>query len=320
MDNNVQVAVNQSRKIVHKKKLMSRIFANRYLYLLFLPTFLIMLVFAYFPMYGIVIAFKDYDYSKGLLLSPWTTMNGMQHFYDLLSDSHFLTAFSNTIIISLQRLVFEFPVPIILALLLNEIRAKHYKRFTQTVLTIPHFLSWVIVYGIFFNILSDQGVLNQLLSLMGLSKVYLLSQTSTIRGLLYVTSNWKEAGWSAIIYLAAISGVDPQLYEAAIVDGAKRWQCCKYITLPAVVSVIGVMFILALASIMNAGFDQIFNMYNPTTYCKIDIIDTLVYREAFLNSGFSASAAIGLFESVINLALMLLGNFIVKKTTGSGIY
>lgn len=302
-------------------RLLKQIVANRYLYLLFLPAAVLLLLFCYFPMYGVIIAFKDYDYGKGIVFSPWTTMHGFQHFYDLLSNSDFITAFRNTIIISFQRLIFEFPVSIILALLINEIRTKHYKRTVQTVLTIPHFMSWVVVYGIFFSLLSDQGVLNQVIASLGFSKVYLLQQTDTIRGLLYITSNWKEMGWGTIIYLAAITGVDQELYEAAVVDGAKRRHCVLYITLPAIISVIGVMFILALANIMNAGFDQIFNMYNAATFSKIDIIDTYVYRRTFVTGcDYPSSAAIGLFKNIINLVLLLGGNTVVKKLTGAGIY
>lgn len=321
MTNDLELADKKMLHAKERKKLLNKIIANRYLYLLYLPGAIALLVFEYFPLYGIIIAFKDFNYSLGIVRSPWASMYGMKHFYDLLSDTGFINSFKNTLVISLQRLAFEFPVPIILALLINEVRIKSYKSLVQTIFTLPHFMSWVVVYGIFFNLLSDQGVINELLASIGFARTHLLTQVSTFRGLLYATSNWKEAGWGTIIYLAAISGVDPQLYEAAVVDGAKRKHLMLYITLPTILSVVGIMFILSLSSIMSAGFDQIFNMYNAAVYSKADIIDTYVYRRTFVSGAdFASGAAIGLFKSVINFFLLVTGNFIVKKVSGSGIY
>lgn len=304
-----------------KQSLWNMICYYKFFYILFLPAFILYFVFSYVPMYGIILAFKKLDFSKGIMGSPWATMNGMQNFYDLVSNMYFKKAFANTLIISLQRLVFEFPVPIILALLINEIRKAKFKKFAQTILTFPHFLSWVVVTGIFFNLLSDAGLANSILVACGLDKQGILTEASSFRALLYFTSNWKEAGWGTIIYLAAISGVNGELYEAAIVDGAKRLDLMRYITWPAIRSVIGVMFILALSSMMSAGFDQIFNMYNAAVFEKVDIIDTFVYRRTFIEGAdFASSTAIGLFKSVINFILLFLGNSIVKKLTGKAIY
>lgn len=304
-----------------KNMLWKRILASKYFYLMFLPAFLLFLVFSYYPMYGIQLAFKDLNFSKGITASPWAAMNGLEHFYDLLTDAVFKKAFINTLVISLQRLLFEFPVPIVLALLINEIRNTGARRMVQTVLTFPHFLSWVVVTGIFFNLLSDGGVLNELIVLLGGEKVHLLTEKSTFRALLYFTSNWKEAGWGTIIYLAAISGISVELYEAAIVDGAKRFQLVRYITWPAMRSVIGIMLTLSIANIMNAGFDQIFNLYNAAVYDVADIIDTFVYRRTFITGlDFASSTAIGLFKSVINFIMLFTGNLVVLKTTGKGIY
>lgn len=304
-----------------KKNVWQRIKDERYFYFMFLPAFILFVIFSYYPLYGIQLAFKDLVFKKGITGSPWTSMHGMKHFYDLLTDMEFKRAFSNTLIISIQRLIFQFPVPIILALLLNEIRNMKFKRTVQTVLTFPHFLSWVVVTGIFFQILSDQGVLNETIAALGGTKIHLLSEASTFRGLLYVTANWKEAGWGTIIYLAAISGVSVELYEAAIVDGAKRFQLMKYITWPAIKSVIGIMFILSIASLMSAGFDQIFNMYNPAVQDKVDIIDTFIYRRTFITGlDFASSTAIGLFTNVINFIMLFAGNAVVKRLTGKGIY
>ena len=288
---------------------------------MFLPAFIMYILFTYIPIYGIQLAFKDLNFAKGITGSPWTSMHGFKHFHDLMSNSEFIKAFGNTLVISLQRIVIQFPVPIVLALLINEIREKRFRRIVQTVFTFPHFLSWVVVTGIFFNLLSDAGVLNEIIVALGGQKVHLLTQSSTFRGLLYATDIWKEAGWGTIIYLAAISGINSELYEAAIVDGAKRFQLTRYITWPAIVSVIGVMLVLALSNIMNAGFDQIFNMYNAAVYDKVDIIDTFIYRRTFVTGlDFASSTAIGLFKSVINFIMLYAGNIIVRKATGKGIY
>lgn len=305
----------------NKRRLWKQICYYKYFYFLFLPALVLYIIFSYIPMYGAVLAFKDLNFTKGILRSPWTDMHGMKHFYELLSDMEFKKAFSNTLIISLQRIIICFPIPIILSLLINEIQKNKLKRIVQTVLTFPHFISWVVVTGIISNLLSDAGVINEIILALGGEKIHLFTQASTFRGLLYSTDIWKEAGWGTIIYLAAISGVSIELYEAAIVDGAKRFQLVRYITWPAIKSVIGIMLILAIANIMNAGFDQIFNMYNAAVYDKADIIDTFVYRRTFITGlDFSSSTAIGLFKSVINFIMLFTGNAIVKRSTGKGIY
>lgn len=309
------------RVYTNSKILIKRIAYCKYLYLFFLPALLIYIIFSYVPMYGAILAFKDLNFTKGILGSPWTSMHGMKHFYDLLSNMDFRKSFVNTMIISIGRIVFEFPVPVIIALLINEIRKSRLKRVVQTVFTFPHFVSWVIISGIFFNLLSDSGVVNEIIAACGGQKINLLSQPSTFRVLLFATDNWKEAGWSTIIYLATISGINPSLYEAAIVDGANRFQLVRYITWPAIKSVIGVMFILSISRLMNAGFDQIFNLYNPAVYDKADIIDTYIYRRTFmLGLDFATSTAVGLFKSVINVIMLIVGNAVISKATGKGIY
>ena len=310
-----------NRSLNRSESLWRKVLKYRYFYLMFLPAFVMFVIFSYVPMYGIQLAFKDLNFAKGISGSPWTSMNGFKHFYNLMSNSEFIRSFINTLVIRMQRIVVQFPVPIILALLINEIRRKRFKRIVQTILTFPHFLSWVVVTGIFFNLLSDAGVLNEIITALGGEKVHLLTQASTFRAFLYTTHIWKEAGWGTIIYLAAISGINSELYEAAIVDGAKRFQLVRYITWPAIISVIGVMFVLALSSIMNAGFDQIFNMYNPAVYAEADIIDTFIYRRTFVTGlDFATSTAIGLFKSVINFIMLYAGNIVVRKVTGKGIY
>jgi putative aldouronate transport system permease protein len=300
-----------------KNKLIANIIKNKYIYLLLLPGTVYFIIFSYYPMYGITLAFKQFQYNSGILFSPWI---GLQNFKDIFVLPEFWSAFTNTITISLQRLLIEFPVPIILALLLNEVISSKAKRFFQTVYTFPNFLSWVVVSGIVFSLLSDDGSVNHILIALGYSKQSLLMNSSLFRPLLYVSSIWKSAGWSAIIYLAAITSINPELYESAIIDGAGRFKQMRYITWPEIRGTVSIMLILAIGNIMNAGFDQIFNMYNAAVYNTADIIDTYIYRRTFqLGSDFGTSTAIGLFKSVINAALLFGSNFIVKKLGEEGL-
>lgn len=295
-----------------------RSFRNyKYVYLLLLPGVLYYLIFAYYPMYGITMAFKDFQINKGITGSPWV---GMAHFEEIFRLDDFWTAFRNTLSISYQRLLIEFPAPIILALLLNEITSNKWRRFFQTVFTFPNFLSWVVVSGIILSILSDGGILNQILIAFGGEKQSLLMEEGYFRSILYLSSIWKSAGWTAIIYLAAITSINPEIYEAAKVDGAGRLQQIVSVTWPGIRSTVAVLFVLAVGNVMNAGFDQILNMYNPAVYGTADIIDTYIYRRTFqLGSDFGSSTAVGLFKSVINLALLLIANYGVKKMGENGI-
>jgi putative aldouronate transport system permease protein len=307
--------------VTGRRSLGRAIWAGRYVYLLFAPAAILYILFSYLPLYGVQLAFKELNFAKGIWGSPWASQYGLKHFISLLNNHDFIKALRNTLVISLQRILFEFPVPIILALLINEMRRPRVKRIYQTIFTFPHFLSWIVVTGVFINLLSSAGVLNELLVALGGKRLTLLTQKSTFRALLYVTDSWKEAGWGTVIYLAAISGINPELYEAAIVDGARRGSLARYITWPAIVSVIGVMLILNIANLMNAGFDQVFNMYNAAVYDKVDIIDTFIYRRTFITGlDFATSTAIGLFKSVINFIMLFVGNAVVRRATGKGFY
>lgn len=300
-----------------KKSLWQNIYAKRYFYVLLLPLVLYYIIFSYIPIYGITLAFKEFNYAKGIIGSKWI---GFQNFTDLFIYEDFWTAFYNTIIISLGRLIIEFPVPIILALLLNEITRNKIKRLYQTVITFPHFLSWVVLSGIIINTLNDSGVVNQMISAFGFAKFNFLMNTSIFRPLLYVTDIWKEMGWSAIIYIAAISGINPELYEASYVDGANRFQQMKAVTWPGIKSTAVVLLILAVGGSMNAGFDQVYNLYNPAVYEVGDIIDTFIYRRTFTGgASFGSSTAVGLFKSVIAFALLYSANLIAKKAGEEGI-
>lgn len=290
----------------------------KYLYLMMLPGLLYFLVFAYLPMYGITLAFKEFSYRYGIWGGEWV---GLKYFRQMVQDLTFRDVLVNTFRISLGRILFEFPLPILLALLINEVGHRGYKRVLQTVFTFPHFISWVVAAGILVDILSDAGLLSQIAVALGAEKVNLLTRSRLFRPLLYASDAWKETGWGTIIYLATIAGVNPELYEAATTDGANRFRMMIHITWPALRSVMGIMLILTVAGSMNAGFDQIINLYNPVVYDVSDIIDTYLYRRTFIiGESFSSSAAIGLFKSIVNLALLFGANSVVKKINDQGMF
>ncbi|MEF3312140.1 ABC transporter permease subunit [Paenibacillus sp. GYB004] len=298
-----------------------RVVEHKYLYVLVSPLLVFYVLFEYMPLYGLMLAFKEFNFAKGIWGSEWV---GLANFREIFRLDDFWTAFRNTIIIAAGRLLIEFPVPIVVALLLNEVRRAGLKKFYQVVYTFPHFLSWVIVSGILVNFLGSFGVLNQLLELFGLEKTNLLVQPDTFRGLLYGSSLWKDMGWGTIIYLAAIAGINPTLYEAASIDGAGRWQQMLHITWPSLRSTVVILFILQIGNTMSSGgggFDQIFNLYNPAVYEKADILDTYVYRRTFsIGESYGTSTAVGLFKSVINFVLLIAANRMAKRMGQEGLY
>lgn len=313
MSNNAQI-------ITPKKKfrLLRQIWLNRQTYLIILPGLIFYVVFSYMPMPGLLIAFKEYNAKLGIWGSKW--VGGLNYFF-VFRDPLFWRAMWNTITISLQRLCFQFPVPIILALMINELAMRRYKRVLQTIYTFPHFLSWVIVAGIMFNLFEAKGLVNNILEALGYQSMNFLTSTSLIRPLLYITENWKSAGWSAIIYLAAIAGIDQEQYESAIIDGSSRFQRVIYITLPGIRETIIVLFILAVGGIMNAGFDQIFNLGNTAVQGKIDMLDWYIYRVTFQgNTDFGFSTAISLMKAVINFAFLLAANQVSRIVAKTGLF
>ncbi|GHU83510.1 protein LplB [Clostridia bacterium] len=293
------------------------LFRYRWLYALLIPGLIWLVLFCYLPMFGLVIAFQDYKLFGGVWKSP---LIGFDNFAYLFRSNMFLSALGNTFIISAYKLLFGFPVPILFALMMNELRSRKLKRTVQTVLYLPHFLSWVIMFGLIFNFLSEFGPLNKLIGMLGGQPIYFLSDTRYFRGVVVVSDIWKEVGWSAIIYLAALAGISPDLYEAATIDGASRFKCLLHISLPGILPTITIMLLLRVGAIMNVGFDQIFNLYNPAVLSVGDIIDTYVYRIGLLQTKFGYSAAAGMFKSVVALALVLITNFFVKKTEQGGLF
>ncbi|TVY07725.1 ABC transporter permease [Paenibacillus cremeus] len=284
-----------------------------YHYVLLLPGIIYFFIFKYVPMGGVLIAFKDYKLAKGILASDWV---GIKWFAQLFADSGFWNSFENTILISFYKLIFGFPAPIIMAILLNEIFNSTFKRIIQTIIYFPHFLSWVVLGGVLFTFLSPSS---GFLSLIGLSTSP-LTTPDQFRSLLVISGIWKEAGWGTIIYLAAIAGINPELFEAARIDGASRFHLMRHITLPSIFGTIVVLLILRTGQILSAGFDQIFILYNPVVYNVGDIIDTYVYRVGLTMGRFSFATAAGLFQSVAGLALLLFSNWLSKRFTDQALW
>lgn len=309
------------RDIVKTKKKGGKwlsVWKARYLYFLLAPLVIWLTVFSYVPMYGILLAFKKYNARLGILGSPWV---GLAHFRRMFVTPAALQAVVNTFEISIGRLIFEFPIAIIIAILITEMRGKRVKKIYQTIYTFPHFLSWIVVANIVTNFLASDGAVNMLLQNLGIARVDFLASKSFFRPLLYITSNWKEAGWSAIIYMAAIAGIDPTLYEAARVDGASRMRQIWHITLPGIKTTIAVMFILAVGGMLNAGFDQIFNLSNNVVKDVGQILDTYIYDITFLSSpDYGFSTAVGLFKAVVNFFMLVAANQVVYKLTGERMF
>ena len=291
---------------------------NGGLYLIALPVILFYILFHYKPMYGVIIAFKNFSPAKGILDSDWV---GFRYFIQFLKDDYFFRLMRNTLTISVTTLIFSFPMPIILALLLNELRLGKVKRVIQTAIYIPNFISWVVLGGILTSLLSmDSGIVNGVIKALGFAPIGFLTDEKYFVGTMVVSMIWKTFGWNTIIYLAAITGIDPQLYEAATVDGANRWQKLLHITLPCIRSIIIVVLITRIGGLMQAGFEQIFVLYHPGVYGTADIIDTYVYRMGLQEGKFELATAVGLFKSVINFALVVIANKTARMAGEEGIY
>ncbi|WDQ35793.1 ABC transporter permease subunit [Paenibacillus marchantiae] len=298
--------------------LLSALRRDQSLYLLALPGILFFLVFKYIPMWGIIIAFQDYSPFRGIQGSEWV---GLQHFTELFANPDFALLFRNTLAISLLNLILFFPFPILISLGLNELRSVAYKRLIQTIIYMPHFLSWVIIAGLTLLLFAKgTGLINELFTLWGWPRVDILTNPDSFWVMVTLQAMWKEAGWGTIVFLAAMASVDTQLYEAARMDGAGRLRQIWHITLPAIRSVIIVLLILRLGDIMEVGFEQIFLMYNGAVSEVAEVFDTYVYRTGIEQGDFSYSTAVGLFKSVIGLVLVVVANRVVKRMGQEGVY
>ena len=298
--------------------LWQKIWKHRVFYAMLAPAVILLAIFAYWPMYGILIAFKDYKFKLGILGSPWV---GFENFNVLFNEMEgFWPAFFNTIEINLLKLLFGFPAPILLAIMLNAVKQKHLKNVIQTIVYLPHFVSWVIIAGLLFSLFdSASGVVYILFEKMGI-ELDVFGTGSQFVTLLIVSDIWKEVGWGAIIYLAALTGISPEYYEAAHLDGASTVQQFWFITLPLLFPTISIMLILRVGGLIGGGFDQIYNLYNTRVENVSEVLDTFIYKYGIGNGLFSIGTAVGLFTNVINVVLLLITNKIVKLMGGDGLY
>jgi putative aldouronate transport system permease protein len=318
MASKVQASDQISYKSITKKSLLSFMWKYRALYLISLPGIVYFFIFKYVPLFGSVIAFQDYNIFQGMLGSKWV---GLEHFARMFAHYDFLKILNNTLLIGLYDLVLGFPAPIILALLLNELRLVIYKRVLQTVVYMPHFLSWVIVSGIAIGILSPStGIVNHFLAWLGYEPIYFLGEESYIRSVLIGSGIWRDSGYGTIIYLAALAGINPDLYEAAEVDGASRWRQTISITLPSLLPTIMILFLLHIGKFLDFGFERVFVFLNPLNVNNGEILDTYIYRVGLQGQQYSYTTAVGLFKSVVGLLLIVIGNVLSKKTTGESLY
>ncbi len=282
-----------------------------------IPAMILLILFSFIPMGGIVMAFQDYKPWLHISGSEWV---GLDNFRYLFEREDSMQVIWNTLIIAVLKMIFNLLVPFIFAIMLNEVRKLAIQRTIQTLVYLPHFLSWVILGGILLDLLSTDGFVNQILGSFGVQPIFFLGDNNWFRFTVILTDVWKEFGYNTIVFLAALAGINPSLYEAAEIDGANRWKQTRFITMPSLIPMVVVVGTLALGNVLNAGFDQIFNLYNPLVYQKGDIIDTFVYRTAIQNGEMGFGTAIGLFKSAISMVLILVSYQLAKKWAGYRIF
>ncbi len=290
---------------------------NKFLILMALPVVIWYIVFHYLPMYGIVIAFKSYSPMKGILGSKWI---GLANFKEFFGSYYAWRVIRNTLLINLYQLIFGFPAPIILALLLNEIKNNTFKRTIQTVSYLPHFVSMVVLCGLIVDFTSKTGLVNDIVVMFGGERANYLLQPEWFRFIYVSTGIWQQIGWGSIIYMAALAGIDSEQYEAATIDGANRWKQFIHVTLPGIAPTIIILLILNIGRLMNEGFEKVILLYNPGTYETADMISSFVYRRGLVDSNYSFSAAVGLFNSAVNLTLLLMSNWISRKVNETSLW
>ena len=294
-----------------------KIFSNYQLYLFLLPALIYFIVFHYLPMYGILIAFKDFVATKGIMGSPWV---GFKHFERFFDSFQFWTLIKNTLGLSVVQLIVGFPLPIFLALMLNQIRSEKYKRFVQTVVYAPHFISVVVLAGMIFVFFSNNGLINNIILLFGGDPISFMAKPEWFKPLYIASGVWQETGWAAIIYLAALAGVSPELHEAAVMDGANKWQRIFHVDIPAIMPTAVILLILSVGGIMNIGFEKAYLLQTPMNQPSAEIIPTYVYKMGLQQAQYSFAAAVGLFNAVINLILLIAVNKFSKKLSGTGLW
>ena len=306
------------KSIATKKRLnlnqqYRKMYKSRYLFLFLLPGIIYYIIFRYIPIYGVLIAFKNYNVFDGIVNSPWAANHGLEHFIDLFQSNAFYRIFKNTMVLSFMQIVFTFPMPIILALCLNEVKSGAWSGFVKTTSYMPHFISTVVICGIVFNFLSSNGIANKILGFFGKEKIQFLLMPQYFRGIYVSTEIWQKMGWDSIIFTAALAGVDESLYEAAYIDGASRLQKIIYIDFPSIIPTAVILLIFNIGNVMNMGFEKVILLYNPNTYETADVIGTYVYRRGIAGTDFSFSTAVGLFQSVIGFVLIVFANKTADK-------
>lgn len=295
-------------------------YRSRYYLLMLLPGLVFYMLFHYFPIYGIQIAFKDFNVFDGIGGSPWAGKHGMQHFLDLFQSPDFWTILRNTVLLSVYTIVFSFPMPIVLALALNEVGIGWWRRIVQSVSYLPHFISTVVISGMVFNFVSLNGMINQISGWFGAEPKQYLLMPEYFRTIFISSEIWQTVGWGSILYLAALTTVDPQLYESAKIDGANRWHRIVYINLPALIPTAVVLLIFKIGGIMNASYEKVLLLYNPNVYETADVIGTYVYRRGIIGTEFSFTTAVGLFQSLIGFGLVVIANYAARRFASSSLW
>ena len=305
------------KPLTSKRTLRRDLYVNKELYLLFIPVLLYYIMFHYAPMYGALIAFKNFKPSLGISGSAWV---GLQHFQHFFNSYYFVTLLRNTLTISLSVLIFGFPIPIILAILINELRSRRYARLVQTVTYMPHFISLVVICGMIREFTSSTGLITVIMGYFGYPAQTMLNDPSLFVPIYVISEIYQQAGWGSIIFLAALVAIDRELYEAAEIDGAGRWKKTLHITLPSILPTIVIMFIMRTGKVMSIGAEKVILLYNPSIYDTSDIIASYVYRRGITGTDWSFSSAVGLFNSVINFVLVISVNALSRRVVGSGLW
>ncbi len=302
---------------IKKSDTIKAITKNKYLYIMILPVLLHYIIFKYFPMYGIIIAFKDFKASLGIIGSPWV---GFVHFQEFFSSYYFYRLIRNTILLNIYQLIFAFPAPIILALLLNEVHKVKFKKFVQTVSYLPHFISIVVVVGFMVDFFASDGVINNMLFHFGIKNIQFMLEPKWFRTLYVGSDIWQGIGWGSIIYLSAISGIDQEMYEAATIDGATRMQKIWKITIPCIMPTIIILLIFKIGGFLDIGFEKVFLMYKPSTYETADVISTFIYRRGLEGAQYSYAAAVGLFNALIAFIFLASANYISRHFSETSLW
>lgn len=291
---------------------------DRQLLILFIPAIVFYILFKYGPIYGLIIAFKEYNVFTGILASPWV---GLKHFQQFFDSPDFWLLFKNTILLGMFTLLWSFPFPILFAILLNEIRVRWFKKYIQTISYLPAFLSIVIVSSMVIDFLSpSRGMINRMIASLGFEKIYFMISPEWFRTVYISSEIWQHMGYDAIIYLAAIAGISPTLYEAARVDGCKRWHMMRYITLPSIMPTVLILFILKCGNMFRIGYEKVLLLYNPMTYEVADVFSTFVYRKGIQEANYSYASAVGIFEAVVALIMLLVANLLSRRMGGKSLW